>query len=152
MDQRDIAGRSQCGAGGGLGKYCSPRGERGLSLIELMVALTLLSLGFMGVIAMFPLGSQTVAESGMRTAAIELAQQGLECLMDLPYTAELLDPSTTHSDTTSMGEMTYVRRWDVYTDIPFPGCKQIVCTVIWDEAEDSGRLSLTTVIARAGRN
>ena len=125
--------------------------KRGFSLVELLVAVTLMGIGFLGVVALFPLGNQTVSESGMHTTAIELAQQGLENLLDLPYNDELLDPSSEHVEQMQVGEKTYYIDWKVTSDMPVTDCKTVVYTVKWDEEDESRQLAVTGVIARAGR-
>jgi prepilin-type N-terminal cleavage/methylation domain-containing protein len=123
----------------------------GFSLVELLVAITLLALCFLGIISVFPLGSLTIAESGLHTTATELAQQGIENLMDLPYDNELLNPGQNYADSTTVGENVFVTGWVVTENMPIRGCKRVVFTVKWDEDDELKRLSMAFVIASAGR-
>ena len=53
-------------------------GERGMSLIELLVALAVLALLLPGVLAFFAAGSRTVARAGLQTTATALAADAME--------------------------------------------------------------------------
>ncbi|MCL5982107.1 MAG: prepilin-type N-terminal cleavage/methylation domain-containing protein [Firmicutes bacterium] len=53
-------------------------GERGMSLIELLVALAVLALLLPGVLAFFVAGNRTVARAGLQTTATALAADALE--------------------------------------------------------------------------
>lgn len=53
-------------------------GERGMTLIELLVALAVLALFLPGVMAFFTAGSRSVAHSGQQTTATALAANALE--------------------------------------------------------------------------
>jgi prepilin-type N-terminal cleavage/methylation domain-containing protein len=125
--------------------------RKGLSLIELLVAVTLMAIGFLGVVAMFPMGSRTVAESGLQSVAVELAQQGMEQLLSLSYDDTKLSPSTEHTESVTVGERTYSVGWVVTKDVPIEGCKKVVYTVSWDDDDELRQVAVTGVIASSGR-
>jgi prepilin-type N-terminal cleavage/methylation domain-containing protein len=128
------------------------RGGDGFTLVELLVSLTVLAIAFLGALAMFPLGSATVTESGLRTTAAELAQQGFEELLDLPYTDQQLNPGYVHVDSLEVGDKKYYREWDVEANTPISGCKMIRYTVAWHEAAGRQELTVVGVIASTGRS
>jgi len=125
--------------------------KRGLSLVELIVAIALMGIGFLGVVTMFPLANRTVAESGMQSVATELAQRGLESLLNLQYNDAKLSTSDSHTDTETVGARTYYITWTVQKDVPVTGCKTIVYTVAWDEDDENKEISVTGVVASTGR-
>jgi prepilin-type N-terminal cleavage/methylation domain-containing protein len=61
------------------------QGERGFTITELMVALTILSVGFFALAAAASTGLRVVAEGRQREAATEIANGRLEHLRDIPY-------------------------------------------------------------------
>ena len=152
MDQWHGPGHPRAGTCRELRSLIHLKNAPGFNMVELVVAMTILAIGFMGVATLFPLGSASMAESGTQTVAVELAQQGLEELLQVPYTDEQLDPSSSHQDTTSFGEVTYIKQWVIQKDIPLPGCKQIEYTIIWDEDDDKGRLLIKAIRTRASKS
>lgn len=60
-------------------------GERGVSLVELMVAMTILTVGVLGFIAAFGSITKSMHVSRARTLATNLAQEKVENLKSVPY-------------------------------------------------------------------
>ena len=60
-------------------------GRDGMTLIELMVAMVVLSVGIMGVALMFPYGNEASTGDRNLTAAVDLAQQKMEQLRTVDY-------------------------------------------------------------------
>ncbi len=59
--------------------------ERGVTLVELMVAMMLLAVALAGLAASYPLAMQAVTAGGLKTTATLLAQQCIELAKSLPY-------------------------------------------------------------------
>lgn len=57
-----------------------PAGERGVTLVELMVALTVIAIGVLAMAQMFPAGTRGQTRDRMRTQASGYAQQTIEDL------------------------------------------------------------------------
>ncbi len=58
----------------------APASERGVTLVELMVALTVIAIGVLAMTQMFPAGTRGQTRDRMRTQASGFAQQTLEDL------------------------------------------------------------------------
>ncbi len=58
--------------------------EQGLTLVELLIALTILSVGILGAVGMFPVAYQHLRAGGDLTKATALAQRMVELLRDEP--------------------------------------------------------------------
>src|SRR5262245_18908809 len=89
--------------------------ERGMTMIELMMALVVLSIGLLGIAAIFPTGRRFTVRDRMVTAATDLAEQKFEELRTLPYSDVNL---TIGMHPTAAGEFvgpngTYKRWWTV---------------------------------------
>ena len=68
------------------------RAERGSSLLELMVALTVLAIGVLAVAQLFPAGSRSQVRDRLRTEGSQLAREKIEQLEVLDWTDPELAP------------------------------------------------------------
>jgi len=124
--------------------------EKGFTLVEVVVALTVIAIGVLGISVIFPLASHDVSKSGMATKALELCQEKIEDLHQNAYDAPALTPAVTHADSLNPIINAFDRSWYVLEDQPVSGCKTIQVTVAW--VQDSDRfITLTTVISSVGR-
>lgn len=80
----------------GVGRVDPPRGERGLSIVEMMVATLLLAIGVAGATAVFVSASKATLASETRADANRLAESSIEQL-------RALDPEAVGFDPTSSG-------------------------------------------------
>jgi Tfp pilus assembly protein PilV len=127
----------------------TPRSSSGFGLIELMVALGVLSVGVIALAAVFPLGLNRVGDAGQQTRASELATQAAEQLLATPYPDEDLDPGP-HVDPANPHAGIYHVKWSVEDDQPITSCKRVTITVHHPSATSTPRVRLVVVIARAG--
>lgn len=68
------------------------KNQSGFSLIELFLAISILTIGIVGVIAMFPLATKIGKSSEMSTVASELAQEKIEEMISKSYTDIAVGP------------------------------------------------------------
>jgi prepilin-type N-terminal cleavage/methylation domain-containing protein len=113
-----------------------PNARGGFSVIELMVALTILGIGILGLANDFPLGSSTQIRDRLRTSAADQAQQTMEQLRTLSWSAaDLTDgthPNTSGETLTLQNEGTYNRRWIVENQTGnFSDMKRVTVQVTW---------------------
>lgn len=121
--------------------------ERGASLIELMIALVVLSLGILAVAQLFPAGARAQLGDRMSTAAANHAQEKLEQLNQLPWS----DPALTvgrhppGTATEALGTSGKWRRFYVVSTLPAPldNLKQVTVTVGWTFMGDQSVQSTT---------
>jgi prepilin-type N-terminal cleavage/methylation domain-containing protein len=73
-------------------------GGRGFTLIEIMIGITILVLGILGVATMFGTGYNTVGEGARMTMAVTAARQVLEDMRTLPFD-RLADLNNFRTDT-----------------------------------------------------
>jgi type IV pilus assembly protein PilV len=108
----------------------------GFTLIEVVIAISILAVGLLGVAAMQTSAIQVNSAAGQMTARITWAQDRMEELKALPFSDPWLEAAgnppgvdsagNTHDQTTSDG---YAVRWDIADDNPVPNTKRIVVTV-----------------------
>ena len=97
----------------------------GFSLIELMVAVVILSMVILGIFLAFSTGFQGMAESKDRTEAVNYIQKTLEKCKDMPF-KKIIDQRMT----------------------PIPGTKYSQGVIVIDTVEDSGEIKFKKVIAK----
>lgn len=100
------------------------KGERGFSLVEVLVAMVLVLIALLGAAQLQIMTIFTNTGSNERTTAITLAQDKLETLRTMPYDQIGNSP---FSDTVGI----YTRTWQVESDTPAPGMSRVTVTVSW---------------------
>jgi len=110
--------------------------DRGYTLIEILIAVTIFSIGILAVAGMQVTAMSANYRASRSTSLIVNAQTKLEELIALPYDDPWLEtagnfPGTdthgnTHQETTSEG---YTIRWQVVDDDPVPNAKRVTVTV-----------------------
>ncbi len=104
--------------------------EKGMTMVEMLVVCVVISIAFMGLVAIFPLGMQNVNDSRMRTVATDLAQEKMEELLDLRTTNANLNAGE-HEDPDNPVRSTFNRFWTVTDNTPVADMKQIEVLVTY---------------------
>lgn len=126
------------------------KNQQGFTLIEVVVALTVVAIGIMGLSIIFPSTTRDVGKSGVTTKALQMAQEKLEDLHTLAYDDPDLDATYVHDDIANPINGVFDRTWTVYEDQPIAGCKKVIVKIAWyTYSQDS--VSLWAVLASAGR-
>lgn len=128
-------------------------GQRGFTLIEILIAIVVLGFGILAVAAMQTSGAQGTALGRRLTDANNLASQQIELFMTLPYDSSLLDDDTSTPNDRHMpddtdndelpdddsldGALGYTISWKVTDDVPLQDMKKI-------EVKVETNVSLTT--------
>jgi type IV pilus assembly protein PilV len=99
-------------------------GEQGFTMIEILVAISLLLVGLLAVAQMQVMTTITNSTTNQRTTAITLAQDQMEILRTRPY-ANIESPPL--SDATGI----YSRSWVVENNTPANNMKRVTVTVSW---------------------
>ncbi len=109
--------------------------EKGLTLLEVLVAMVVLSLGLLALAKMQITAIQVNAASGRLTQGTAFAQDKVEQLMALPYADAKLDDQTPVGEFTTYTETRpaqgYTITWTVDQDTPAVGVKTINLKVTW---------------------
>ncbi len=115
------------------------RDQRGLSLVELLVALVVLSVGVLAVAQLFPAGSRSMQSSRMLTTANFLAQQKIEELSALEWTDPALSvgrhPAVSSEAFGSSGQWQRFYRVELLP-APLDNLKRISVNVSWTHVGD----------------
>ncbi len=125
------------------------RGERGITLVEVLIAIVVLSIGILAVGQLFPAGSRSQVRARMTTSAGYYAQEKLEELACLTFTAPDLNPGRhPASGTEPVGSTGQWGRFYELTTMaaPLTNLKRVTVTVQW--AGGSRSVSTTTYVRR----
>jgi len=109
--------------------------ERGASLIELMIALVVLSLGILAISQIFPAGARGQMQDRMLTAGSYYAQEKLEELNRLAWSDAAITDGR-HPPGLATEDLGATGKWHRYYDIstlpaPLDNLKKATVTVTW---------------------
>lgn len=139
---------------------------RGFTLIEVLITIFLLTVGVVGVLAMFPLGTQTTKSAQMASQASHLGQFKIEEMVSKSYDDPALSIGTTTEDYGTVPDFSFHKRvtsvncvrpdnlsetecnYDLVSD-PDP-MKKIEVTVYWKSSLGitERNVKLTSLIAK----
>jgi len=110
--------------------------QRGFTLIEIMVAITLLSIGLLGMAGLTVGIMRGNALSSQVTTSTALAQDKMEDIKRVGYSGVAEGRSTEDYNDIS-GYPLYQRVTEVDVESPDPGMKTVTITVLWDSGASS---------------
>ncbi len=114
-----------------------PRDERGTTLMEILIALVVLSIGVLAVAQLFPAGSRTQVQNRQMSSANYYVQQTFEELRSLGWSDASMSvgrhPAGTAVD--SLGSTKTLRRFYNVDILPAPldNLKRVVVTMTWNK-------------------
>jgi len=122
--------------------------HNGFTILELLIAITILTVGLLGVARMQVSAIRGNYMSGNTTAALALAEEKMEDLLHKQYAHA--DLSGGKHEQVSIDEAgrpggIYHRIWVVHDNVPIPNTKTIMVTVRWDH--DRHHVSLSCIKA-----
>lgn len=114
----------------------SRRAERGVTLVELMAALVVISIGLLALVRLFPTASRNQLEDRMLTTANLYAQEKVEALTAKSW----VDADLTigrHPAGTAVEDLGTTQKWHRYWQVdqmpsPLDNLKKITVTVSWN--------------------
>lgn len=147
FDHRDLdcvgtAGRSRARP---LGR----RFQRGLTLLESMIALAIFSYALAGLSLLMVSSMRSNTNAQRYTMASALAQAQVEALRAGGYVAAAASssPEPLNVNGTSGGTTVFNRSWTVAAATPIAKTKTIAVTVAWDDNQGSHQAVLKTILA-----
>ena len=128
----------------------------GFTLLELLIALSLFSIGMLTILEIFPVNRRFLTQSAQTTQASFLAQEEIESIRGLDYaslTVGTFEPTHTLGASTSDSLNTFSRQTTIsYIDGNHQvtainaGLKQVNVTVTWQERTINRQYLLSTYV------
>jgi type IV pilus assembly protein PilV len=122
-----------------------PIGEKGFTLLEVIVAISILTFGLLAVASMQMTAIRGNYNASNITEATTVAQDRLEDLMGLLYSDPLLDPGNGMSDPAPPSPSGYTITYDVLNINPITNTRLIAVTVQWQDKGVQKQTVLTCV-------
>ena len=110
-----------------------PIGEGGFPLLEVIVAISILTFGLLAVASMQLTAIRGNYNASNITEATTVAQDRLEDLIGRPYGDPLLNPGSGLSDPTPPSPPRYTITYDVVDNNPITNTRLITVTVQWQD-------------------
>jgi type IV pilus assembly protein PilV len=128
------------------GKRHSGRG--GFSLLEVLIAVVVIGVGFLAAASMQGTSINHNTKSGYLTTATYLAQDKIEGLKRLPFQFVTTDgsPEVQLDELGNAGGI-FTRNWTVAMDTPGVLMRTVTVTITWSERGINHSLTMTSVIA-----
>lgn len=119
-------------------------GQRGFSMIELMIAITMLGVGILSLAGLYPLAMQRVSAGDLESRATFHAQSKIEELKTTPWDNLV---NTAAVDTV---DVRFQRVWQIQEDTPVVGMKQIQVVVSWADNKGPRDVTLASYLSDSG--
>lgn len=131
-----------------------PRSESGTSLIEVMVALVLLTVALLGLAAAFAPSRIAIEGGNQVTTAVALARQTLEAMRNRPYDSDQDEITTAIFPAEGYGSIpnlaSFRRSVLIENDVPETNMKRVTVTVNYrDNTGQEEAVRLTTMFVRS---
>ncbi len=122
------------------------RGERGVTLIESVVAIALLALSAASLGGLLQQQMRSAASNHLADLANSLAAEELEEMRALPYAA-----MTAKARTVSQGAVAFTVATQVLPNAPAKNMKKVTVTVTWNEPGGAKNVTISTVFSQIRR-
>jgi Tfp pilus assembly protein PilV len=107
-------------------------GERGISLVELLIAMIVLAVGLLSLSQLFPAGTRTQVQSRLRTQASQYSREKIEQLEVLSWSDSALSVGRHPGGVATEASGSLGRYYSVQLlPAPLANLKQVTVSVVW---------------------
>ena len=117
--------------------------EKGFSLVEVLIAVSIFSVGLLAVAQLLDTAIQYNSSARLMSEATQIAQYQMEKLMSSPYDDANLEESFSPYGPNSIAN--YRLSWTVRQDLPMSAMKTIHLTVAWNDRGEAKHLSVASI-------
>ena len=126
------------------GRPAKRKSSRGFSLVEVMIAITIIGVGVLSLASLFPLAMRKVSRGDLESRATFHAQAKIEELKRTPW-VQLVNSAA--ADTL---ENSFARSWTVQEDAPANGMKTVSVDVSWSDGKGPRTVLLSCYLSDSG--
>ena len=118
--------------------------EEGFTLIEIMIALVVMSIGLTALAAVQISAIRGNAFSKRMTTAVSIADEKIEQIKSIPY-ANIISESSIQI---TQSNMNFTRQVTVTDNSPLPNSRKVEVVVTWSEGSKSHSVPITTIVSQ----
>ena len=118
------------------------RPNRGFSLIELLIAMSVLGIGLLSTAQMVPLAMAGVTQAGLRSRSVQFAQERLDDLKASDFDSAALTAGDYQEVVDNI-----TLDWTITDSEPLPNSKRIDLTASWPSIQGTRSSSFTTFLS-----
>ncbi len=118
--------------------------ERGFSLVEMMIAITVLGVGLLSLAGLFPIAMRRVSVGDIESRATFHAQAKLEELKVVAWDQLVAGVG---NDTV---DARFQRNWQIWEDTPAVGMKSVQVVVNWSDENGQRSITLSSLLSDSG--
>ena len=122
-------------------------GECGFTLIEVLIAMSIFTIGFLALAGLQVGYTRSNASARMQTESTALAADFLARLRILPFDHRDLDPSANPHQPPARSSGPYTVQWRVTAHFPINGTKTVSITIVPQNRTFSRPVRMNTIIA-----
>ncbi len=123
------------------GSRIGRRRDGGFSMIELLIAMSILGIGLLSTAQMVPLAMAGVAQAGLRSRSVQFAQERLDDLKASDFDSAALIAGTYQEVVDNI-----TIDWTITDDDPLPDTKRIDLTASWPSVHGTQTTAFITYL------
>jgi len=113
--------------------------KSGFTLIEVMIALTIFTIGILGISGMLIIGEKGIMTGNKSHSAVQISKAQMEQLKGTP------NVEAGSGECTTIGTPEIQCKWSIRKDTPAAGLSEIEVKASWNEGEKKRELVLNTL-------
>lgn len=121
------------------------RSEKGIGMIEIIIAILIFGIGITAAIRTLPVSNRAASRARNLTMATNLAQEKIEELMSIDFDSADLAAGG-HNDPDNPVDRIFTRTWSIVDSAPIADMKRVDVTVSYESDHPDNSVTLTTYI------
>lgn len=122
--------------------------ESGVTLIEILIAVTILAIGLLGVAGLQVTAIKGNSHGNTISQATAIAEERLEIIRNMDYSEVTFDPNPFVEN--NVDGTIYTRTTEVEDNTPLNDLKRVTVTVSWTAGNRNRQVQLRTIVSNEG--
>jgi type IV pilus assembly protein PilV len=124
------------------------KSESGVTLIEILIAVTILAIGLLGVAGLQVTAIKGNSHGNTISQATAIAEEQVEIIRNMDYSEVTFDPNPFVEN--NVDGTIYTRTTEVENNTPLTDLKRVTVTVTWSSGSKNRQVQLRTIVANEG--